>query len=261
MRMKIAAILFCLMFFVTLPDHGYAKEVNAKEQQLVQLSDLSDRIFQYADTNQLSAAKSLLQEFDQKWDRMESDFPDTDGRVVDLAALQLKLSLDSNVNKSEIRNAAVSLRLCVDALEPNGSPLWKGLQSQVLVPIDGMKKALVSKNHSTFQEELNQFLNSYDLIYPSLVIDEQPDVVRLLNQRVSAFSDQRTTAGREKDRIRQLGVIERELSAVFKNSQDSGEDRLLPLFSALGAVLLAVLSFVSWRKYLGDRNSRTNWHF
>lgn len=255
MKAGILFVLLCIVFVFIGPDNGYAKTVDNNVRQQT-LNDLSDRIFQYADANQVDAAKNLLNEFDRVWSSSEADYSETDGRVVDTAVSQLKLLLDSGVNSSEIRNAAISLRLCIDALTTSGSPLWKGLQSQVTLPINGMIKALENKDQTVFQEELNRFLDSYALIYPSLMIDGNPDAVQMANNSVSAFADQRMSTVQDRTRINQINLIGRELTGVFDQSPSSNRNGLSPLMLTVGGLLLLVLFYVSMRKYIGDRFKR-----
>ncbi|RYM05406.1 hypothetical protein EWH99_06410 [Sporolactobacillus sp. THM7-7] len=255
MKARIIAVLLCLVFFILPLEHGHAKNVH-QNGRIEALVELSDRIFQYADTNRLNAAKSLLDEFNQQWSKQKADFSETEVRVVDSAALQLKLLLDSNVNHSESRNAAITLRLCMDALATDDDPLWKKMRSRVTDPVAAMKKALESKNRAAFQSEMNRFLDGYALIYPSLVLDVRPDSLRLLDEVVSDISQRRVWIGREKERIRQLNRLDRELSIVFRQSPASYEDRLLIFVTAVGGFVLTVLFYVSWRKYLGERRKK-----
>ncbi|GGL47260.1 sporulation protein YpjB [Sporolactobacillus putidus] len=255
MKTEFAAVLLCLMFFFIGPHYGYARtsDKNIHEQEL---NNLSDRIFQYADANQEDAAKNLLSEFDRTWSTSETAYPDEDGRIVGTVALRLKILLDSGGNSSEIRDAAIALRLCVDALTTSGSPLWKAMRSQVLGPIKGMQTSLKNQDYPGFQAELNQFLDSYALIYPSMMIDGNPEGVIVVNKSVNAFADQRMSTIQDKMRIQQLTLIEKELAGVFDRSPASTIDSLSPLILAVGSFLLFVLIYVSLRKYFGERFKR-----
>lgn len=255
MKIEFAAVLLCLMFFFIAPHGGYA-QASEKDSQQQMLNSLSDHIFQYADADRADAAKSLLNEFDRVWSQSESGYSDEDGRIIDTAVLRLKILLNSGGDSGEIRHAAIALRLCVDAMTGSGSPLWKELRPRVLDPIKGMQTALKRQDYTTFQADLNHFLDSYALIYPSLMIDGSPEGVRVANNSINAFADHRMSTVQDKTRLQQLTVIEKELTDVFDRSPASTVDSLSPLIAAVGGFVLLALFYVSLRKYFGERFRR-----
>lgn len=256
MKAKLFAILFCFILFLVFPAQGYAENNrNVVKDQAENLVNLSDRVFQYTDANQDTAAASLINELDKQWNTAAPYYSDRDKHVVDAAIIKLKLLLNSDGDQSEKVDAAVSLRLCFDALQSDGQPLWKSLHSEVLSPVIKMKNALKDKDNDRFQSTLNHFLDEYALIYPAMMIDGQPDAINLVDKRITSFTDKRLLDVNASSRIRQLNSIETELNQVFEQASNKQED-LITLAAIIGGLVLSVLAYASWRRFLAERVRR-----
>lgn len=255
----IFAVLICIVW-LSVPLHAFAETDDTAAQTWKQLSDLSDQIFQYADTKHDDAANAILSKFNKEWDQAAGKYhvPEIDQRVIDTISQELKHFLQSNVNNTEARRAAIQLRLSVDAIESGASPLWKGLRPQVMTPIAAMEQAAGKKDWSRFQQRLNQFLDSYETVYPALVIDADPDALQKVNRDVTAFSNERMLVRQDKSgSLKRLNRIEAELAAIFsQQTADSREDGLILPVTVIGGVILAVLAYVSWKKYKEERERR-----
>ncbi|WKB37137.1 sporulation protein YpjB [Terrilactibacillus sp. S3-3] len=252
----ILAALIC-MVWLSVPLHAFAKADDKAAHTWKQLSDLSDQIFEYADTKHDDAANTILDTFNKKWEQAAGKYhvPEVNERVIDTISQELKHFLQSHVNDSEARKAAIQLRLSVDAIESGDSPLWKGLQSQTMTPITAMKQA-AGKNDWTddFQQQLNQFLGSYETIYPALVIDANPDALQKVNQDVTTFSNERMLVRQDKSAsLKRLNDIETELTAIFsEQTADPVEDGLILPITVIGGAILIALAYVSWKKNIKD---------
>lgn len=254
MKAKCIAALFCLALLVTTAATGHAAGEKETVSQPETLIDLSDRVFQYAGAKQYQAAKEILNEFDGRLRHKSGNYRESDRRVVEMSSLRLKLLLDQGVNHEEIRKAAVSFRLCVDALVSDDTPLWRGLRQQVMSPLVKIKDALKKgSDPSVFQTDLNHFLDSYAVVYPSMVIDSRGDLLRMVNTRINKLAERRLSDEGKKEQTALLNQIQRELNQIFRQKEKQSEDALGTLAAVTGGLVIAVLSYVSWRKFYGSR--------
>lgn len=246
------AALF-LILLVTCPSIGHADNLGSHVTRSEELTNLTDNIMQYTGANQINAAKSLLSSFNKEWEQSRGAYSETDWRTVDTESLQLKLQLNADADSHAMNEAALSLRLCVDALTGGGAPLWKDMQEQVLAPVETMKKAIENQDQLTFQSQLNNFLDQYAVIYPSLVIDGPGDQVQLVDRTVAMLENNRLAAVKKTDRISQLNLINAELAQLFDPKSIGEKNNFVPAVTVIGGCLFLTLIYVSWRKYSGRR--------
>ncbi|MCQ2010105.1 sporulation protein YpjB [Sporolactobacillus sp. STSJ-5] len=258
MNAKLVAIFISFILFIGFPVQGRAEnDTKAAKNHTEDLINLSDRVFQYTDANQDTAAYSLLNELSKEWNRSPQNYSEKDQRVINTAIAKLKvLMANSGENQREITDAAVSLRLGFDALAPDGKPLWKNLHYAVTAPVSKMKSALNNKDNERFQYYLNEFLDKYAVVYPAMVINGQTDVVNLVNKQINSFSDQREKSLKTSTRIRQLNGIDRELNNVFDQSSQNHEESMVGLATIIGGIIVCVLAYASWRRYMGEHLRR-----
>ncbi|MCO7127024.1 sporulation protein YpjB [Sporolactobacillus shoreicorticis] len=258
MNAKLFAIFISFILFIGFPVQGRAeKDIQAAKDHTEELINLSDRVFQYTDANQDTAAFSLLNELSKEWDRSPQNYSDKDQRVINTAIAKLKILMaNSGEDQREVTDAAVSLRLSFDALAPNGKPLWKNLHSEVVASVSKMKSAVKKKDHQRFQYYLNEFLDKYAVVYPAMVIDGQSDAVSLVNKQINTLADQRDKSLKTNVRIQQLTMIEHELNDVFDQSLKNNEESMVGLATVIGGIIVCVLAYTSWRRYVGERLRR-----
>lgn len=253
MKVGLLAVAFILIFIIAWPVQGNTEGPVKYVTQNQELTDLTDRILQYTDANQTDAAKSLLSSFDKKWKALMPVYSEPDWRTVEADALQLRFQLDSDVSSQAMHENALSLRLCVDALTGGGAPLWKDMKDQVLSTVMGMKQAIDTRDQADFQSRLNDFLDLYAIIYPSLVIDGPNDQVQMINQAVTGLENSRSAAVNDKVRMKQLNLIEIDMSRVFGQNTPSGNNNMIPLIAIISSFLILSLCYVSWKKYTERR--------
>ncbi|MFT8316853.1 MAG: sporulation protein YpjB [Sporolactobacillus sp.] len=254
MRTGYITALLCLILLIILPHAANAntRDWGSASEQGQSLTALSDRIFQYTNANQREAAASLLAEFNKKWKTEENNYPQQDQAIIQTASDQMKLMLRSNVNNNQASDAAITLRLSVDALTPAEAPLWKELQPQVMQPISKMKKAIASNQQDVYQTELNHFLDSYSLVYPSMVIDGRTDMIQAVDQKVSQLDAERSLPVNKKSRIRQLNVLDSEMKQAFEQGRIQNSHNFVLMAVSLAGFVLLILGYSSWRRYKGS---------
>ncbi|MCL1631826.1 sporulation protein YpjB [Sporolactobacillus sp. CPB3-1] len=261
MKAKLLALLICSILFIGFPNQGQAASDDKVLDHQKNSIELADRVFQYTEANQLAAASSLLNELAQHWKRDSRQFSDQNREVITASIIKLKILLNKSGNtQGERVDAAVSLRLAFDALDPNGQHLWKTMQPEVLNSLSHVEKALKKEDLAQFQYQLNHFLDKYSVIYPALVIDKQSDVVQLVDKQIAAFSGNRLQDVHSRTRIRQLNDIERELKLVFSQNANNGALSDIGLSASLGAIIVTVLSYASLRRFVGERARRQRIH-
>lgn len=243
-----AALLgLSILCFFSFPQEQPATSSSARHS--ASFVELSDRIFDYASAGQKLAAKSLLTEFIEQWQKQETNYSQQDDQIIGTAAEQLTILLNAHSSSSDITNQAITLRLCVDALSSADAetPLWKELRPQIIEPIQQMQRAVRRHDDRRYQQYLNQLLDSYALVYPAMVLGEQSTSVQAIDKQVTHLDMSRNQSMAADQRLQQLNQLEENFRRVFANQ---------PLVSDLKAITLLVtiivvltLGYSSWRKY------------
>ncbi|GEB76139.1 sporulation protein YpjB [Sporolactobacillus inulinus] len=261
MNVKLFIIFVCFTLFIGFPERGYAENSSAAmKNQTDNLVSLSDQVFHYSIAKQDKAAASLLHELSEKWNHSLDLYSEKEQQVIGTSIVKLKVLLKTQANQQEIADAAASLRLGFDALQNEGAPMWKEKRSDIMEPLSRMNTALKNKKQEHYQYELNQFLNEYAIIYPALIIDGRPDMVTLLDQRITTLTNHRLEDIKESKRISQVNRITDDMNRLFKQSRNGKDENTMGLMTIIGGIVVAVLAYVSWVRYTAERKRRSRIH-
>lgn len=213
------------------------------------LSDQSDQIVQYADANQIQAAKNVLGDLEMTWSKVKTDYSETARRTIDIQLNQLGSDLAGSSAAGVSQAHALSLRLSLDVLaSANHDPLWIQMEDPVLSTVGAMASAIRKNDIDTFYYQRSRFLNQYATIYPSLVISGSGDLLARVDRLVSGIGGEHLTA---KEDLAVLAELQSALRQLFHPEVSLPAERIQPVAFVVGAVLILCLLFVSWRKFRG----------
>ncbi|GGH78910.1 sporulation protein YpjB [Pullulanibacillus pueri] len=260
---KIWVILIICILLLTL---GLGNTVHGKEQvpqSLDSLVPLSNKIYEFINDQEYNAAKESLKQFEKKLNTLtnneQASLDPTVIRTVTTSEEQLKIMLGvDEKNNQELHQAALELRLVIDALGSDGEPLWKSLKKPLFSAFNKVKQDAANKNDQSYQYDLNQFVDLYQTIYPALVVDISPMKLGQIDQAVTKLVEARTTTTQDvKKNKKQLQEVSKDLNRLF----DSKLTTIVltgPMLWAivLGSVVVITLFYVIWRKYRGKQLGR-----
>jgi sporulation protein YpjB len=251
--------ILTLLIFITLlmwPVSGHAK--SQKEDPWAQLTSLATKVTDTVDSGDYEGALTFLDAFSKEWGKISNEQPLSDIQVRTLTAslYNLQKELQVNADPVQLKRSSVSFRLAVDAISSEGIPLWQSMGDQVIQSFNAMKKDVQTGNDAKFQVDLNQFLDLYQMVYPSMAIDVPSEALKNLDAEINQLSDQRMTyvqnAKVEKGQLHALGG---DLGTIFaqKTATVSGGmgSSLNSMMFAIGSLIVVSLLYVSWRKYNG----------
>ena len=149
-------------------------------------------------------------------------------------------------------NAATKLRLVVDAVCTEQQPLWTKMEEPMMMTFDETIKAVSESNSQMFDNELDDLLEQYDLIYSSLQVDLNHETIQLLDARFHYVNQYRPQVFLDGVDQRELQVLQYEMQAIFDEmKEDEADPSLWWVIISTGSVIIATLSYVGWRKYRG----------
>ncbi|RYL93236.1 sporulation protein YpjB [Sporolactobacillus sp. THM19-2] len=251
MKSEQTAFLFCLILFLIFISGFYIPDEKQKKTDNAELIGLSDRIYQYTAANQNGISKNLLDQYHVALADKRKQFAEDDRRVLETLSSRLKLLLRSDVNNKEAEEAALALRLGTDASISDSDPLWKNMYPRIAGLMNTIKEAVENdRDPAVIRKEFNQFLNVYASVYPSLYIDSTNDKLMTTDEHIAQLSQETSSNISKKEWLAKVSEVEKDLNQIFTREESLPENPgsdLLVFVS--GGALIAVLTYVSWRKY------------
>lgn len=249
-------IWLCLIIMVcTFPKLALAKDTNS-DITWSMLSDISNKIFLYTDNGNIKEAQTMVELFSKKWSEVVPGtikINNKDLRVVNVTYDQLEQAFSNHPNNTKaLKDAATEFRLVIDALSSKNDPMWKDMGSKVIGQFHDVEQAARSGNNDSFQNQLNQFLDDYKIIYPALVIDIDPVTLAKLDGEIQRLSNGRMKVFNNKAYQNQLNKIITDLNSLFGYSKKQTAPNVLWTSIAIASIIILTLIYVSWRKYTGE---------
>jgi len=108
-------------------------------------------------------------------------------------------------------------------------------------------------NNDQFHSNLNSFLSLYNVIYPSMKIDINPETIQKIDAKVSFIDQYRPQILSEASSQEELDALESDLQTIFDEmTEDEADPSLWWVMISTGSIIILTLSYVGWRKYKGD---------
>ena len=166
-------------------------------------------------------------------------------------ALRAVTSVDGE--KEERIRLVTAFRLANDAVQSNHQPMWLEMESPVMDGFRQVKNAALDGDRESYDRHLNAFLSTYRVIQPSLKIDLPAEKLQKIDSKI-AFLDKYRSNFTEQDWASQLEDFEADLKSLFTGvDEDEADPSLWWVISMTGSVIILTLSYVSWRKYKGEK--------
>ncbi|MDY7222247.1 sporulation protein YpjB [Halalkalibacterium halodurans] len=254
MRVVIAGLCFLVLFLS--PVHLMYGESDSQDTWK-ELNRTSDQVLQLVKQEKLEEAKQLLDYFQTQF--VKADYDDrklsmTSLRTVTTSYERANQAVTAtNMGLDERIRHVTEFRLVVDAIVSEHHPLWLHSETSIMHALTRMKEAIQTEDHQGFQHRLNEFLNHYQMIRPSLTITLEPAHLQQVESQVSYMENFRME--RSADEVENhLNLMEETFTALFAQvKEDSADPSLLWVMFTIGGMIIASLSYAGWRKYKGEK--------
>jgi sporulation protein YpjB len=257
--LKIKWLLFFAIIMMLTPTMVFAEHSSPLEK----LDDISDEALQMVKFHRYEDAKNLL-------DYFSDQFTSISGNDKSLSMDELRIvmtshdeaveaAVSSNMNYEERINKLTKFRLVIDAIAKNNQPLWIEMEGQIMSAVHKAKEAAIIGDTAHFNSNFNDFLTLYNVIYPSMKIDVPIENIQKLDARINFIDEYRTQVVNNAKTQRELNNLQTDLKNLFENKKDDGADpSIWWVIISTGSIIIMTLSYVGWRKYIGEKDSKKN---
>lgn len=249
LRKLLPFILLCFL----IPQFIYADN-----EGWTYLDNITDQALILTKQEKYTEAKKMLEHFAGQFIKtqpQEKDYTMNDLRVITISTDEAMKALNSvSLNHDERVRKVTQLRLAMDALQSEHQPLWKEMEKTVLGSFADMKEAALEDDEESFKIHFNKFTMAVDTIYPSLVIDLDPDDISRLDSHIRFLESYDRVSAENKEN--HLKVMEKDMFKLFgKTITDEFDPSLVWVMLTTGSIILIVLLYVAFKKYTAERIS------
>ncbi|HBZ09444.1 MAG TPA: sporulation protein YpjB [Bacillus bacterium] len=246
-------LFFCLTF-------GACSAYASSDSTLAELDQMADEALQLTKFSRLEEAKSILERFAVRFSEQgvkDGKFTMDELRVLTASHHEaLRAVTNINMNVDERIRLVTSFRLAADAISSTHQPMWIEMEASVMKDFQEVKNAALEGDKQAYNQNLNSFLATYTVIQPSLKIDLAADKLQKLDSKIT-FIDRYRSDFSEQEWAEHLDSLEQDLQKIFSNpDEDEADPSLWWVISMTGSIIVLTLSYVSWRKYKGERQRR-----
>lgn len=229
-----------------------------RNSSIDELDTISDEALQLVRSERYEEAKKILDYFSNQFSTVSI----TDGKFTmdELKILTgahdeaVEAISNGSMNTNDRINSVTRFRLAVDAVSSGEEPLWIQMEDPVMTTYREMKDAAFQKNKEIFDSKLDDFLTLYQIIYPSLKLDVTPAQFQTVNTLVEYVGTYRLQIYNNNEDQVELNNLEAELQDVFNQVyKDEADPSLWWVIISTGSIIILTLSYVGWRKYIGDK--------
>lgn len=221
------------------------------------LNDVVDQAYQFTKHHEYDKALRLMDHFSRQYTMTTATQSEESKNQYFVLTESFTNALEavraSDMSHEERVQKMLQFRLAVDALSSKYQPLWAELEPKVIGAFEDMKTTLEAEEMQEFPLKFNYFLQQYQVIYPSLVIDLNSDQLEQLNAYITYLEGYKINNPREQQL--QLESMERDLVSLFRGvHMDETDPMFIWVLLSMGSIIFITLTYVAWRKYLGDRS-------
>ncbi|MDQ0271063.1 sporulation protein YpjB [Cytobacillus purgationiresistens] len=253
--MKVRLLVILLVLACVFP---YMANADKNNSSLEKLDQISDEALQMVKLHRYEDAKKLLQYFSDQFVVVTGTnnlLTMDELRVLTAShneAVQAAASV--SMNHDERLNSVIKFRLVMDTLSSSYQPMWTEMKAPVMSVLGNVKESVQAGDRENFHANLNSFLALYDIIYPSLKIDVEPDRMQQLDARVTFIDKYRSQVLEKVESQEELESLDSDLQMIFDEvSEDEADPSLWWVIISTGSIIILTLSYVGWRKYKGDK--------
>jgi sporulation protein YpjB len=254
-RMRRTWLLLMIIFGYLFPSVAYAETNNDGWRRL---DEISDEALQLAKNKRFEEAKEVLDYFSNEFlklnarERLKS--MDELRAITVTHENALKTVTASALPAEERIDKVEQFRLVIDAVHSNYQPLWTQMEHTIMEAFHHVEDAVKKGDPHRFQVSLQQFLNKYEIIEPSVKIDVEPDWVKKVDADVELLQTPQFQQLSQENQQKQLKQMEENLRALFDHvKKDEADPSLLWVMISTGGIIILTLTYVGWRKYRGEK--------
>lgn len=249
-------ILFSVLLLIA-PFVAYAEPTSPVEE----LDNISDQALQMVKLHRYDDASRLLDHFSEEFLLITGNgrpFTMDELRIITVSHDEAVEAVgNGEIGHAERMNRVTKFRLVIDAIASNHQPLWTEMEDSIMTVFNDMKTAAYEGDNDQFHSNLNSFLALYNVIYPSMKIDINPERIQKVDAKVSFIDQYRPQVLQEASSQEELEALESDLQNIFDDmTEDEADPSLWWVMISTGSIIILTLSYVGWRKYKGD-NEKT----
>jgi sporulation protein YpjB len=251
--MKARILIVTIVLFIAAPTLAAATDHNHWDR----LDKIADQALQMAKQGEFEKADTMLNYF-------KGEFPEAEGENVSSENIRIvKITLEdaantlnsSNIDDKVKVHKVLQFRLAVDAVHSAYQPMWTEMENYVMSSFEEMKKTLLENELRKNENEVNQFLSKFNVIYPSLMIDLEPEQIDRLNSHLS-FLEENYMEATATEQATYLNLMENDLMHIFNTlHMEETDPSLRWVMTSMSIFIFSALFYVGWRKYRGGRKT------
>jgi sporulation protein YpjB len=253
MKKMIMVWFFFSIFFVSL----VAMAEDTTSEEFKKLDEISNYAWQLSKQNRFEEAIQLLQYFDQEFKNIPINTKVYSVDELHVLTSSHHKALDAlekeTIDPDEKIKAVTQFRLVVDAMTSEHQPLWGTMEEPIMTTFSHLKSDMEEGDLQGFQQEWNEFLSLYGIIYPSLTVDVDDQNIKRVETHISAIEGNMFLELSEHTKFQQLLAMEEALQDIFHHADKNESDpSLLWVILTTGSIILLALTYAGWKKYKAD---------
>jgi len=261
MKLRVVVIVLSFLLIIFQPQLTYgATNSNSNMNTLEILNDLSMEALQFTTIKRYDDAEKVLVHMKTILSDSTS-YPLTlsydDIRVLEIYLNDaLKMFSLEDVAEEQLHNSLLTFRLVVDAISSNHSPMWIAMEDKLMSSYRMFKEAIITQG-SNYKESLEAFLNIYDMLYPSIMVDVSLDKVQKVDVQIKYIRDHQNEFVNSQSAIEAIEALQRDLENLFSESEsDEADPSLWWVIITTGGIIILTLAYVGFRKYRGEKQRK-----
>jgi sporulation protein YpjB len=190
----------------------------------------------------------------EKQTKSSNDIDNNTKRLFSILINDVKTNSNSTSKNPNLYTSVLKVRLLSDALYSNYDPLWLQYETHLQESVSELISLYEANDYVNYEIMLNDFLNKYENIYASLLVDvEQNDLVRV-DAKVNYLDFYRKSKDTNTMYETQLYSLQNDLDILFNNAKkDDSDPSFLWILFTTGGIIISTLTYVGWRKYRGEK--------
>lgn len=258
MRIRVLIGIVVVIFFI-LPLAMHAEH----DRSFGELNDLSDHALRLTKQERFGEAKQLLEHFSDEFVKVSiqnRQFSMDELRIITMSHKSaLEAVTSSSLALEERIRRVTQFRLAIDAVHSENQPLWAEMEPSVMASFKELKQTALESEAEGYQTRLQNFLEKYEMLLPSVRVDVKPEYVQRMEAHINFLTEMDAEEVDGKNKKNQLELMEKDLKELFnKLNRDETDPSLLWVMITTGSIIILTLSYVGWKKYRGDKNKRVS---
>ncbi|WP_051314691.1 sporulation protein YpjB [Alteribacter aurantiacus] len=254
----LSILILCLLPFAVHADSG----IDQEDRELWrELNKTSDTILQFVKEQRYDEAKQLLNHFSQQFLSVRSsdfDLSMNDLRVIVSSYERAEEATTSMSMSHEDRVRTLSsFRLLIDVYDSSKHPLWKETKDSIAVPLESMAAAHEDEDRNLYQQQLNRFLKSYEVVRPAWQATLEPHVYQRFDSQVVYVERNRHEPRAASNLLSTISIMLSDLDMIFGDvDQDAQDPSLIWVILTIGGAIVFALTYAGWKKYEGQSEKK-----